>query len=194
MSFYQRLFEVGGIFNLLIVCLIFLLPLVCIIHCVMAKRSLRSKIIWIVLLVLTLIFGAIAYMCTQARQHKWLARLAIGFLLLLIFNLAFHSTVNWYIVKDAKHQAAVATQTLKSLNVSDLSQVEQNHAVTYVRLTVGIANEFHGSYADAPPVAKEALLESVNFLRLFNIATKDGKLTREQYLHIVPAGQANIAY
>lgn len=192
MSFYQRLFEVGGIFDLLILSLIFLLPLVCIVHCVLKKRSLRSKIIWIVVLLLTLIFGALAYLCTQARQHKWLGRLAMGFLLLLITNLAFHSVVNWYIVKDAKQQAAIATQTLKSLNLSGLSRAEQNHTLTYVKITIGIASQFRGSYANADPLAKEALLESVNFLRLFNIATRDGKLTHDQYQHIVPASQTQI--
>ncbi|MCD6055768.1 MAG: hypothetical protein K0R12_730 [Gammaproteobacteria bacterium] len=192
MDFYHGLFQVQGITLLLILILAAILPLICIIHCLLSARKVQAKILWIAALLLTLIFAATAYLLIHARRHKWMAWLISVFFLLVVFSVSFHGVLSWYIIKDARIQTSRANQTLETLKTPELSFQDRNHAFTFIHFAIAIAQAFQGNYSDAPPVAKEALIESLTFLRTFNVATNDGELSLAEYKAIIPATQQNI--
>lgn len=181
MDFYHHVIQIEGFSMMLAIALCFVLPMICIVHCLLSKRTWRAKLVWTIALLLTLIFAAIAYLLVNATRHPWLGWLIGGFIFVLIFNAGFPLGWHWFIVKDAHQQEIIAKQTLATLKVDDLNVQQRSHVYNFTHVAIMVARDFSGNYADAPPVAKRALLEAVTYLRLFNALTKDGELSKDHY-------------
>lgn len=186
MDFYHHLMQIQGFSMLLVLAFCVVLPVLSAIHCLFSTHSRRAKIIWCIALLLTLTFAAIAYMLVNAKRSHWLKWVVGLFIVLLLFNMAFPAGWHWYIVKDAKTQQAQAEQTLKVLNTSDLTEQQQQHVKSFTTVAMGIARSFSGSYTEAPPIAKRALLEAVTYLRMFNALTKDKAISSKDYDVLFP--------
>jgi len=161
---------VGGVFFTILIYPIWLL-----IHCALSEnRSTKSKVIWIILMLLAWPFTAIVYglFGSKRRLFQWLSGIIIGVAIAVFIGFSIFMAKIPQIARQEISNTIAAIDRLDTTGISEseLKELKLNMMV--------LGDEMRMMYSRS---SVEKVAKDINLMKLFYIYIKDNRISMDEY-------------